>query len=183
MDRFQGAVARSRCSAQRATLSTFLRQPLARLPTPLKGESNILAYAQKCIGQGIVLEAFDFLTSIRGIGPKIASLFLRDAKELLLEGGASVQIDGSIRWQLQPIDIWVKRTIELIAGRRMESGEAAKFIVQNSPNPERANMGIWYFSSQVSGSQYRHNLCLRAIPDAENQLKKFIRSKNFQVLL
>jgi len=142
-----------------------------------KGKSNILAYAQECIRQGIIPEAFDFLISIRGIGPKIASFFLRDAKELLPEGGVSVQIDGSIRWQLQPIDIWVKRTIELIARRRMENREAARFIVQNSANPERANMGMWYFSSLVCGSQYRHNSCLRAIPDARNRLEKFIRWK------
>ena len=142
-----------------------------------KGKSNILAYAQECISRGIIPEAFDFLISIRGIGPKIASLFLRDAKELLPEGGVTVQIDSSIRWQLQPIDIWVKRTIELIARRTMENSEAARFVVQNSANPERANMGMWYFSSLVCGSQYRHSSCLRAIPDARNQLEKFIRWK------
>ena len=146
-----------------------------------KGTSNILSYAQECVKQGTIPEAFDFLTSIRGIGPKIASLFLRDAKELLPEGGVSVQIDSGIRLQLQPIDIWVKRTIELIAGRRrMENREVAQFIVENSANPERANMGIWYFSSLVCGSQYRHNSSLRTVPDARNQLEKFIHSKTLE---
>lgn len=151
-----------------------------------KGKSNILAYAQECITKGIIPEAFDFLSSIRGIGPKIASYFLRDAKELLPHGGVSVQIDGSIRWQLQPIDIWVKRTVELIAGRAMQNRETAQFIVDNSVNPERANMGIWYFSSLVCGSQYRHNSCLRNNPDdAKKELEKFIHRttleyENFQ---
>ena len=122
-----------------------------------KGRRNILSYAQECVRQGTIPKAFDLLISIRGIGEKIASFFLRDVKELLLRGGVSVQIDKAIRWQLQPIDIWVKRTIELIAGRTMENRETAQFIVENSANPERANMGMWYFSSLVCGSQYRHN--------------------------
>ncbi len=147
-----------------------------------KGKSNILSYAQECVRQGKIDEAFHFLTSIRGIGPKIASYFLRDAKELLPDGGVSVQIDSSIRWQLQPIDIWVKRTIELIAGRRMENDrEAAQFIVDKSANPERVNMGIWYFSSLVCGSQYRHSSCLRKNPDdAKRELEKFIRRTTLQ---
>lgn len=121
-------------------------------------ESNILSYAQECVRQGTIPKAFDFLISIRGIGEKIASFFLRDVKELLLKEGVNVQIDEAIRWQLQPIDIWVKRTIELIAGRPMENRETARFIIGNSANPERVNMGIWYFSAYVCESQYRHLL-------------------------
>jgi hypothetical protein len=142
--------------------------------------SNILAYAQECVRQGTIPEAFDFLKSIRGIGPKIASFFLRDVKELLPEGGVSVQIDTGIRWQLQPIDRWVRRTIELIGGTAMEDRETAQFIVANSANPERVNMGIWYFAALVCESQYRHELCLHTIDAARNELERFIRSKTLE---
>ena len=101
-------------------------------------------------------------------------------KELLLKEGVSVQIDKAIGWQLQPIDIWVKRTIELIAGRPMENREMAQFIIGNSANPERVNMGIWYFSAYVCESQYRHGTCLGSIHDARNELKDFIRNKTLE---
>jgi hypothetical protein len=145
-----------------------------------KRESNILSYAQECVRQGTIPKAFEFLISIRGIGEKIASFFLRDVKELLLKEGVSVQIDETKRWQLQPIDIWVKRTIELIAGRPKENRETARFIIENSANPERVNMGIWYFSAYVCESQYRHEKCLGSIDDAKNELNHFIRNKTLE---
>jgi hypothetical protein len=146
-----------------------------------KGKSNILSYAQEHVKQGNIPEAFEFLISIRGIGPKIASFFLRDAKELLPEGGVSVRIDSGIRWRLQPIDVWVKRTIELITkGRPMKDLEAARFIVENSENPERVNMGIWYFSACVCESQYRHKKRLASIDDAKNELEDFKRNKTLE---
>ena len=88
-------------------------------------------------------EAWEKLTSIRGIGAKIASLFLRD---LAVWFDLTPNVD---RWYMQPVDVWVRRTVKLLSGSNMSDEEIAKWIVRNSENPERANQGIWYFASQV----------------------------------
>lgn len=37
----------------------------------------------------------------------------------------------------------------------MNKNEVAKWIVNNSKQPELANMGIWFFCSNIAGSEYR----------------------------
>lgn len=123
-----------------------------------------------------IQDAHKSLKTIQGIGDKIASLFLRDLAHIM-------EIDLSKtqnRHLLQPIDIWVARTVisldenefsylkeKMKNGRSLNNKDKvklAKWIVRQSEgnvaNPELVNMGIWYFGSQIAISEYRLNKVL-----------------------
>ena len=124
---------------------------------------------------------FDLLKSIQGVSEKIASLFLRDLAYIM-------EIDLSKtqnRHLLQPIDIWVARTVisldknefsylkeKIRNGRSLNNKDKlklAEWIVRqsgrNAANPELVNMGIWYFCSQIAISKYRLNRVLENLND------------------
>ncbi|MBM3216159.1 hypothetical protein FJZ36_14730 [Candidatus Poribacteria bacterium] len=98
------------------------------------------------------------LMRIRGIGPKIAALFLRDTCvhfELM---------PLCERHLLQPVDIWVRRGVSLL---RSEDGlgdeEIAAWIATTFSQPEMANQGLWYLGANVAQSWFRFE---RALHDA-----------------
>lgn len=72
-----------------------------------------------------VKEAWERLTSIHGIGSKIASLFLRDV--VVWFGLAPNTAD---RWYMQPVDVWVRRTVSLLSRSNMSDEDIAKRIVE-----------------------------------------------------
>jgi len=89
---------------------------------------------------------------VNGVGPKIASLFLRDV--VLRRGSYS----GADRELLQPVDIWVQRAAaSLWFGGVVPSFDVvARRIVtecaNDGVNPELVNAGMWYFGAQVARS-------------------------------
>ncbi len=162
------------------------RNPLSPYPskteTKSDGKSLFARMKQEKIGNLIVdlqelttLEAFSFLRSIRGIGPKISSFFLRDMSE------KSNKKSTKDRELLQPIDVWIRRIIFKIRndnwGAKSEydnryDKEIAEWIVEEAKkeeyNPERINMGMWYFGSQVCGkSKYKFDQIFRDFESAE----------------
>lgn len=96
--------------------------------------------------------AHTYLKFINGIGDKIASLYLRDLVVVM-----KIDLENTRnRHLLQPVDIWVERTVKNLANsENMNKNEVAKWIVNNSKQPELANMGIWFFCSNIAGSEYR----------------------------
>lgn len=103
-------------------------------------------------------DAFDRLDRVRGVGPKIASFFLRDV-------AVWFKINPPRnRELLQPIDVWVRRYVTRQTGAAVQSSDllAAQWICANSAVPEEANQGLWYFSSQIASSEVRMR---RAIAD------------------
>lgn len=140
--------------------------------------STFTTYFQNQINQGKNIEnAFNLIKSIRGIGDKIASFYLRDLAD-------TMEIDlNNIhdRFLLQPIDIWVERTVKNLAGyQKMEKYLVAKWIVDTSIqyniNPERVNMGIWFFGSHLLRSEYRLNNTLKNFNSAQELVNDFRRS-------
>jgi endonuclease III len=120
--------------------------------------------------------AFELLTSIRGIGNKIASFYLRDLVDVMNVNLGQIQN----RDLLQPIDIWVERIIKTLSNNQnMDKKEMPNWIVdqtpknQNNVNPERINMGIWFFCSNIIKSKYRLNTALGNPNDAQNLLNDF----------
>jgi len=112
---------------------------------------NIVAWARCMLLDGQVPAAHRDLCSINGIGPKIASFFLRDVGWRF-----EIQVDCR-RELLQPVDVWVERTV-----RRLDPaarGQAAEWIVQASDRagvlPEAVNAGLWYFGALIAGSEFR----------------------------
>lgn len=124
---------------------------------------NIILSSKDAIVKGQVKEAWEQIKSIRGIGSKIASLFLRDI---------SVRFEltppKKDRWLLQPIDIWVRRAVSLIKKwKKMDDEKVAKWLVDNSKNPEVTNQGIWYFCTQIAKSEFRLSKCIKNSDDAQ----------------
>lgn len=103
------------------------------------------------------------LATIRGVGPKIASFFLRDCVAF---HGLEPRHDRAL---LQPVDTWVRRIGTMLAGSEMPDDELARWIVVNSQmrgvSPERVNMGMWYFGSQIARS-VAHLEALLSQPDS-----------------
>jgi len=63
--------------------------------------TNIVNSMRTYLQESRLKEAFDFLKSIRGVGPKVASFFLRDIKEYF-----SIKLPkDEFRNYLQPVDI------------------------------------------------------------------------------
>jgi hypothetical protein len=114
-------------------------------------DHNIVAWAACMLQGGQVQSLHGELCSINGIGPKIASFFLRDIAWCF-----GIQI-ASHRELLQPVDVWVDRTVrQLDATAR---GDEATWIVRESRAagvlPEAVNAGLWYFGALIAGSEFR----------------------------
>jgi hypothetical protein len=94
------------------------------------------------------------LCKITGVGPKIASFFLRDTAFICQAFPSDSRILDS-RGLLQPIDIWVERAATLLGDTE---GNPAIFIVDQARrekcSPERMNQGMWYFGAIIAGSKY-----------------------------
>ena len=120
------------------------------------------------------IQSLNFLKTIRGVGDKIASFYLRDLVVVLNLNIINVQN----RQLLQPIDIWVERTIKYLAGNQnMNKAHVANWIVANSLqyhlNPEYINMGIWFYCSLIISSEYRLNQSLQNINMAQSLINDF----------
>jgi len=121
-----------------------------------------------------IIQSFNFLRKIRGIGNKITSFYLRDLVVVLNLNLINIQN----RELLQPIDIWVERTVQYLAGNRnMSKTQVANWIVTNSLqynlNPEYINMGIWFYCSLITNSEYRLNRSLQNINMAYSLINDF----------
>lgn len=118
-----------------------------------------------------VQSSFELIRSIRGIGDKIASLYLRDFVVVMGVNLACIKN----RQLLQPIDIWVRRTVEILSDNKQQA--ASNWIVDNSIsyniNPERVNMGIWFFCSQIIMSEYKLGKTLADLNDARSLLNDY----------
>ena len=107
---------------------------------------GIVSFAKEKLDSDQVKEAYKILNKINGVGPKIASLFLRDV---------AVMYDCKIsnnKELLQPIDTWIRYCVQTCASNTKLTDGCADFLIKNADEPEKANQGIWYFCSQVAQS-------------------------------
>lgn len=126
-----------------------------------------------------IYPAHELLTEIRGIKDKIASFFLRD---LVIVMNINL-LNTRNRHLLQPVDIWVKRTIKTISNNSsISKKQIANWIVNNSlrngVSPEKVNMGIWFFCSQIITSEYRLKKALNNFYYAQSLLRNYKASLN-----
>lgn len=130
------------------------------------------------ISNGDFSNAFSQL-QLRGIGHKIRSLFIRDIA-YLTKADRSRSLDIKQFLYAQPIDIWVRKTIDLLDSEttiaevpfdkcyllnRDDFGRALKLTsmcIGSGTSPLRVNMGIWYFCSQVVADATRLQSLLKA---------------------
>ena len=138
-------------------------------------QNTLATYLRNLINQTHNIQGpFNILTRIRGIGPKIASFYLRDLVYIMNIDLANIQN----RNLLQPIDTWVKRTVEILTNdENMNNRQIGEWVVsnclENNINPERVNMGMWFFCSQIVKSKYKLETILNNLNDARNLLQEY----------
>lgn len=151
--------------------------------TQKTGSANIIAYAKRNLEQGQLKEVYYTLSrgdGINGIGGKIASFFLRDVATFYNI------LPSKDRHLLQPVDVWVRRTSAQLMGAETSDDELARWIVREAAkgdiNPEAINQGIWYFGSQIGGSEYRVSCALNDLGYARTLVDEHIEAIRLEVL-
>lgn len=115
-------------------------------------DHNLVTYCLSAVKQGQTRKAFNELQAIYGIGPKLASLFLRDICFVY-------KIDLSNEEQLiylQPVDTWVRQVaVKLgIPGCTQKTHEIevvepiVSYCLQNQISPLLFNAGAWYVGAK-----------------------------------
>lgn len=157
--RFKGAVRTARTS--KLSVLEFLQSLVS------KGEpANIIIYAKRNLqSENLGTTHRRLSRSISGVASKIASFFLRDV-------AAFYRISPSRnRHVLQPIDVWIRRISWELMGNYEPDEKIATWIVQEAIriniDPEAINQGMWYFGSQIAGSEYRVTCALNDVEYAE----------------
>ncbi len=111
------------------------------------------------LGNKTLIDSFEWLKDIRGIGPKIASLLLRDINSLI-KPWKNIQLEHL--YCMQPIDRWVRLwSIECWPNQNWPNEyqveKWAKIVVNlcnnHNVNPQNYNKGSWFVGSQFE------NLC------------------------
>lgn len=148
----------------------------------IQQKQTFTTYLQTLISKdNNIRDAFKLVKSIRGVGDKIAPFFLRDLVDVM---NIALTTETRNRNLLQPIDIWIGRTVKILTdNQRMSGNQVANWIVdtsmQHNVNPECVNIGIWFFCSNIIESEYRLNIMLNNIKDAKNLANSFkIRIRN-----
>jgi hypothetical protein len=128
---------------------------------PALDNQNLYLFCLRKLKSNNVLDAHIALSEIRGVKTKIASLFLRD---IALKNGI---LDTGLcdRGLLQPIDVWLRRTAQMLTGgSNLEDRAAAQQLIRLADEARCSalclNAGSWYFGSQVARTeqQYRDDL-------------------------
>jgi hypothetical protein len=122
-----------------------------------KGVLNIANYVKALIVAKKTSDAHSFIDSIRGVGPKIASFYLRDVA--FLGGIDESQIEEP--FYLQPLDTWLNQALSIIkketvnTATNKERRKAQQMIVdlckQADCSPIAFNQGAWFAGSQIAG--------------------------------
>jgi len=116
------------------------------------GISNIAAHIKDLIICRKTTEAHNFLKGIRGIGEKIASLYLRDIAYLAGLDEKSI----SYLYLLQPIDTWIEQTLKILFGSDVPKKLCKKqeLIVnlckESKVSSISFNQGAWILGSQIA---------------------------------
>lgn len=118
-------------------------------------DHDIVLFAKEKLQMGKAEDVYDVhnkILEINGIGDKISSLFLRDVSIVF-----EIRIKEN-RYLLQPVDVWVRRVVDNLTNKKLTDKTRAQFIVNSSEgcgaSPEKVNCGMWYFGSQIAGSDY-----------------------------
>lgn len=122
-------------------------------------KKSIITSASDAIRENKVFDFHTKLCEVRGTGPKIASLFLRDVAMWF-----SI-VPKNSRVLLQPVDVWIKNIVRELAPEKLtdalpkeqETEKIQSWICEHSKKscPERVNQGMWYFGAHIAASQFR----------------------------
>jgi len=157
-----------------------------------KYQHDIVAFSKEKLKNGDIEGAKNKIKEINGISDKIASFFLRDIAVLFEKELELNNLGSNERKYLQPIDIWVKRCCNYLyrlenkaSNRAVKISDYQHYVVERCMddgkyiiNPEKVNMGMWLFSSQIVGSHYKLSEIFRKeteiIEKMEKEIKKYV---------
>jgi len=145
--------------------------------------SNIVVFARSGLELDYAKGIHNAIQEINGIGPKIASLFLRDV---------AIMYDltpTKDRYLLQPVDVWVERVFQRLAPQKVKNQQGVepvqRWILKEATRgkvcAEVVNAGMWYFSSQIVGSNYRLSKALSNLKYAEILVEQYIEAVSQEV--
>jgi len=141
---------------------------------------NIVTLSKYSIQEDRVKLCHTKIGEINGIGPKIASLFLRDVATL------SAVFPCKDRSLLQPVDVWIQRISSHLFQSELSKEITAGFIVkqaiESDVSPEAVNEGMWYFGSEIAGSEYRMSRALDDLGYGKALLHEHIEAIRQEVL-
>jgi endonuclease III len=125
---------------------------ILRFVSQLPGE-NLTCYSVTEIERGDIKKLYNDLMGIRGIGPKIASLYLRDLVDIY---NLESKIAAEDLPLLQPIDVWVRRVARktgIVDNEQLADVDIQKDIVrvcrELGISALRFNQGAWYLGKNA----------------------------------
>lgn len=113
---------------------------------------NLASHVKSLIQNNQTKEAHEFVDDIRGIGTKIASLYLRDIAYL----GKIPENTIKDSYYLQPVDTWIEQAISIIFGQgkprilRKKQEMIVKLCETANVSPIAFNQGAWVLGRQVA---------------------------------
>lgn len=140
--------------------------------------ANIVTLARTGLTLDHIKIVYEAIQEINGIGPKIASLFIRDVAVFY-----NIYPKND-RHLLQPVDVWVNRVFKQLASadrlKTPDTKNIQRWIVESALNAgvraEAVNEGMWYFSSQIADSDYRMSKALNDIKYARALLQQHMET-------
>ena len=141
--------------------------------------TNIAVFVRDSIKCGNTKTAYDFIKSIRGVGAKISSFYLRDVACL-------ANIDENKIDQLhllQPIDTWIEQALHILinSSTNQKLEQKQKAILQLCKNAKVSscsfNQGAWFFGSQIAKEFDTFKAAINDISKARNLLEDHMDEK------
>jgi hypothetical protein len=140
---------------------------------------NLADGIYKKLSIGEINKAYDLLIKIRGIGPKIASLYLRDIAFLKKNELFNDRINLSKNenyYLLQPIDTWLEQAFKILDNKNIKNADEIKneiirICLKNGVNALEFNKGAWYFGSRLAKTYKRLKDALEDNSKAEEYIK------------
>lgn len=112
---------------------------------------NLVRHSLRHVNEGRMAEIYERLRCLRGVGPKIASLFLRD---VVLIWGSENSLQSTDYVCLFPLDTWVRQVLRVLDEQAFCGGSdkdlAEKVIMvclENHVSPINFNIGAWYIGA------------------------------------
>lgn len=134
---------------------------------------DIVGFARRKLENDDAREAQRGISSINGIGVKIAGLFLRDIAILY-------DIKITKNWHLlQPIDTWVRRAINNFREARNDEDRAKKIVEisdKNQVDPNRVNCGMWYLGKEIAVNYYSFKRLLKSRKRVMNETQQHLKA-------
>ncbi|MFA5010669.1 MAG: hypothetical protein WC644_01835 [Ignavibacteria bacterium] len=143
--------------------------------------NNLSSWCSSKLENNEIKIAYNKLLKIRGIGPKIASLYLRDIAYL-----KGIRYDKQNDFSLlMPIDTWIAQAYKIIFNKKESTteliklekdrkriqDEIVKICCDNDICPIEFNKGAWYFGSKIAKTYDRFQMAL----EDDSKANEFIR--------